>query len=146
MLHLPAHGRVLAPRLPGVLAVAVRYASAQVTVDYDPRTASEVQIRRRLAELGVSVRTEAAGAAISRRPQIVLAVLTGMAFLALGVGLGLEHLVGAPTLATGAYAAAYLAGGWRATRTDIAAIRGGILDINVLMLASAGGAATIGYW
>ncbi len=133
-------------QLPGVLAVAVRYASAQVTVDYDPRTASEAQIRRRLVELGVPVRTEAARAATVWGPQHVLALLTGVAYLALFTGLALEYLVGAATLATAAYAAAYLAGGWQATRTAIAVLRSGILDVNVLMLASAAGAATIGYW
>jgi Cd2+/Zn2+-exporting ATPase len=133
-------------RLPGVLGVTVRYASGQVTVDYDPQTATAAQIRQRLSDLGVRVRPTDAVEAIPWWARHDLALLTGAAFLALIVGAALEHLLKAGPWAVAAYAAAYLAGGWQATRTAIAAIRGGALDINVLMLASAAGAATIGYW
>ncbi|HET8999701.1 MAG TPA: heavy metal translocating P-type ATPase [bacterium] len=133
-------------RLPGVLGVTVRYASGQVTVDYDPQTATEAQIRRRLSDLGVPVRPTGGDQAASWWARHELALLAGGAFLALIVGAVLEHLLKAGPWAIAAYVAAYLAGGWRATRTASAAIRGGALDINVLMLGSAAGAATIGYW
>jgi Cd2+/Zn2+-exporting ATPase len=133
-------------RLPGVLGVSVRYASGQVTVDYDPRAATESQIRQRLADLGVPVRAKDAPDAAPWWVAHQLALLTGSAFLALALGAVLEHLFRAGTWAVAAYAAAFLAGGWQATRTAIAALRAGALDVNVLMLASAAGAATIGYW
>jgi Cd2+/Zn2+-exporting ATPase len=133
-------------RIPGVLGVTVRYASGQVIVDYDPQTANESQIRRRLSDLGMPVRAVGARDALPWRVKRDLALLTGVAFLALVVGALLEHLLRAGPWAIAAYAAAYLTGGWQATRTAIGAIRGGALDINVLMLASAAGAATIGYW
>jgi Zn2+/Cd2+-exporting ATPase len=133
-------------RLPGVLGVTVRYASGQVIVDYDPRTATEAQLRRRLAELGVPVRTPVAAPPVFAPYPNLLALLTGTAFLALAVGIVLEHGLNAAAGATAAYAVAYLAGGWQATRTAVGALRGGTLDINVLMLTSAAGAATIGYW
>jgi|SRR5579864_1720905 len=133
-------------RLPGVLGVNVRYASGQVTVDYDPRTANEAQIRRRLSDLGVPVRSTDADKPVSWWKRHELAGLTGAAFLALIVGVALEHLVRAGPWAVAAFGATYLTGGWQATRTAVAAIRGGALDINVLMLASAAGAAAIGFW
>ena len=133
-------------RLPGVLGVAVRYASGQVEVDYDPRTASEAQIRRRLTELGVAAGPKTSGRALPGTYERFLALMTVLAFLALFAGVAIQYLVGSAALATAAYAAAYLAGGWQATRTAVPALRRGILDVNVLMLASAAGAATIGYW
>jgi len=133
-------------RLHGVLGVTVRYASGQVTVDYDPQTATEAQIRQRLSDLGVRARPADAVQGIPWWATHDLALLTGAAFLGLIVGAGLEHLLKAGSWAVVAYVAAYLAGGWQAARTAIAAIRAGTLDINVLMLASAAGAATIGYW
>jgi len=133
-------------RLPGVLGVNVRYASGQVVVDYDPRAASESQIRQRLAALGVPVRRKDGDRITPWWTEHQLALLTGAAFLALALGLGLDHLLGTGRWAVAAYAVAFLAGGWQATRMAIAAVRSGALDVNLLMLASAAGAGTIGYW
>ncbi len=133
-------------KLPGVLGVSVRYGSGQVSVDYDPRTVNETQIRHRLTHLGVAVRTDSAEGAAPWWRANHLAVLTATAVLALAIGMAMGRSAVLGTWATAAYIAAYLAGGWQAARTAVAALRAGALDVNVLMLASAAGAATLGYW
>ncbi|HSA52217.1 MAG TPA: heavy metal translocating P-type ATPase [Yinghuangia sp.] len=60
------------------------------------------------------------------------------------LGLAL-HLAGAPPWAwAGPYAAAYLTGGWEPARTGLRALREKTLDVDLLMIVAALGAAAIG--
>ena len=76
------------------------------------------------------------------RVQAVLAVVCLTATVA---GWGLPY-VGLPTLALPTLLVAYAAGGWDSLRRAIDAMRVGRLDVDLLMLLAAAGAATVGHW
>lgn len=75
---------------------------------------------------------------------MVMAVLTAV-FLALGWGLGALGLI-SHTVQLGFYVLTYLAGGTFATRSAIEAILKGHVEVDLLMVLAAIGAATIGGW
>ncbi|MDR7512205.1 MAG: heavy metal translocating P-type ATPase, partial [Armatimonadota bacterium] len=74
-----------------------------------------------------------------------LAVLTAgtLAFLAVGV---LLVRAGQDAAAYAAYTLAYACGGYAATRAAWGALRAGRIDVNLLMLLAAAGAAALGAW
>jgi len=74
------------------------------------------------------------------------AALTALCFIFMVAGIAAENL-GAPTwLHTGLFLVSYLTGGYVGTRTALEALREKRLDVNVLMIVAAIGAASIGYW
>lgn len=74
------------------------------------------------------------------------AALTALCFIFMVAGIAAENL-GAPTwLYTGLFLVSYLTGGYVGTRTALEALREKRLDVNVLMIVAAIGAASIGYW
>ena len=102
-------------------------------------------LERRAAEPGFAPRpaTEDAGASQRRR----MAVLTAVCLLAVAAGALLEFFSGVPRVAPLAFfVLAYLSGGYYSTRNAIAALRERIVDVNLLMVTAAVGAATIDYW
>src|SRR3972149_6715235 len=67
--------------------------------------------------------------------------------LALAAGALLELVSGVPRVAPLAFfVLAYLSGGYYSTRNAIAALRERTVDVNLLMVTAAVGAATIDYW
>lgn len=102
-------------------------------------------LERRVAEPGFAPRPapEDAGASQRRR----MAVLTAVCLLALAAGALLELVSGVPRVAPLAFfVLAYLSGGYYSTRNAIAALRERTVDVNLLMVTAAVGAATIDYW
>ncbi|MGH7406193.1 MAG: heavy metal translocating P-type ATPase, partial [Candidatus Methylomirabilales bacterium] len=98
-----------------------------------------------MAEPGFAPRPapEDAGASQRRR----MAVLTVVCLLALAAGALLELVSGVPRVAPLAFfVLAYLSGGYYSTRNAIAALRERTVDVNLLMVTAAVGAATIDYW
>ncbi len=74
------------------------------------------------------------------------AALTALCFIFMVAGIVADNL-GTPTwLHTGLFIVSYLTGGYVGTRTALAALREKRLDVNVLMIVAAVGAASIGYW
>ncbi|MGD8320307.1 MAG: heavy metal translocating P-type ATPase [Gemmatimonadota bacterium] len=53
---------------------------------------------------------------------------------------------GFPVVAQTLLVAAYVTGGWDSLRTAVGALRRGELDVDLLMLLAAAGAATVGHW
>jgi len=64
---------------------------------------------------------------------------------ATAVGWGLQ-LSGRPSAAVVAFLVAYASGGWDSLRRTFGALRQGDLDVDLLMLLAASGAATVGHW
>lgn len=75
-----------------------------------------------------------------------LAISTGICALFGLMGGTLEGLLGAATAAPIFYALAYLAGGWEATWEALKALRKPRLEVDLLMVTAAGGAAVLGHW
>jgi len=102
-------------------------------------------VERRVAEPGFAPRpaTEDAGASQRRR----MALLTAICLLAVAAGTILELFSGVPRVVSLAFfVLAYLSGGYYSTRNAIAALRERTVDVNLLMVTAAVGAATIDYW
>ncbi|MFQ5839950.1 MAG: heavy metal translocating P-type ATPase [Candidatus Methylomirabilales bacterium] len=87
----------------------------------------------------------------AEKPEVVerrrMAALTGVCLLALGVGSLFGYLPGVPRIAQVAcFVVAYAAGGYYSARAAMAALRKGVVDVNLLMVTAALGAAVIDYW
>jgi Cd2+/Zn2+-exporting ATPase len=76
-----------------------------------------------------------------------LALVSALCWLFLLAGEGLDRLTGAPhSLVIASYAAAYLAGGTYSARMAFGALRKGRVDVDLLMILAAVGAATVDAW
>jgi Cd2+/Zn2+-exporting ATPase len=76
-----------------------------------------------------------------------MAILTAVCLLGVVAGTILEFIPGVPWVAPLAFfVLAYLTGGYYSTRNAIAALREKTVDVNLLMVTAAVGAAMIDYW
>ena len=75
-----------------------------------------------------------------------LAISTGACALFGLLAATLQGLLHQEVPATVFYALAYVAGGWDATRKALGALRTGKLEVDLLMVTAAGGAAYLGHW
>jgi Zn2+/Cd2+-exporting ATPase len=143
--------------LDGVAQCNVSFATAKMTLVYEPSVLDPGQIERRVRTLGYSVVMPGglpakhaphglAGLAFRarRKPREALTVLSGLLIL-LAASASLLHL---PELAsTSLYALAMMAGGYHIVLKAYGSLRTNReLDINVLMTIAAIGAAIIGEW
>ncbi len=62
------------------------------------------------------------------------------------LGAGMGSFLHQPSLALLLYVLAYLAGGWEAAREALRALRRGRLEVDLLMVTAASGAASLGHW
>jgi Cd2+/Zn2+-exporting ATPase len=77
---------------------------------------------------------------------LAMGMLTGACGVLLGVGIGFEHaLPAAPQWHETAYLVSAVCGSWFALRSTFKALLHGRLDVNLLMILAAIGAASIGY-
>lgn len=131
-------------RLDGVLEASVSYAAERMRLEYDSEKVSRKAIVQRLAALGYGV-LEAHHEApwhIEYRELIVSAVAG--ALLLAGWLLGLRH--DAQIVSVALLAASLAIGGYYAMRDAWQSIRERVLDIDVLMIVAAAGAAALGQW
>jgi len=130
-------------RTQGVLTVSVSYAAEQMRVEYDSRLVTSERILRRVKAMGYEVDSgDGRSAALREHWHLGLALLSGLALAVGFVGAASGALSQPAALA--AYAVAYLAGGWNATRQGIASAIHFRLDIDFLMVVAAVGAALLG--
>lgn len=74
------------------------------------------------------------------------AVLTALCFIFMAAGVAADKLGTPDYVHTGFFVLSYLTGGYVGTRTALHALREKRLDVNVLMILAAIGAASIDYW
>ncbi len=130
-------------RTRGVLNVSVSYAAEQMRLEYDATLVSPERILHRVKAMGYEIDSFGGpGAALRDHWQLALALLSGLG-LAVGFGGAVSGVLSQPVTLV-AYAIAYLAGGWNATRQGIASALHLQLDIDFLMVAAAVGAAVLG--
>ena len=128
----------------GVLNVSVSYAAERVRVEYDSTLLTHSSLVRQIRRLGYSIEIPEKRGWVRENWQLLLALATGV-FLAAGF-FG-ERFLGFPPLAALVlYLAAYLTGGFDATRHGIRAALSLHFDIDFLMVVAAIGAALIGHW
>jgi Cd2+/Zn2+-exporting ATPase len=130
-------------RHPGVLDVSVNYAAERMHVEWDSNETDLAAIVDRVEAMGYPISTGDEHHDPGNRRLMATIAAAGL----LAVGFALETLVGVPEpVAVAFYAAAYVGAGWDATRHAVGALRAGSLDIDVLMVAAALGAASLGLW
>ena len=133
----------------GVYAASVSLPAQRARVEYDPACTSPDAIAGVLRKMGYGAPApdvEAAAGWYRRHQELVWSLAAGLLLVAGWAGerwLGLPH---APALAL--YGGAYALGAWDLVGHTWGAIRGGrfTLDIDVLMLVAAAGAAALGAW
>lgn len=135
--------RVVA-RQEGVLDVSVSYPAERMHVEWDGNVTDLDAVVRRVEAMGYEARldggTDEHGSRWPLFSSLLAAVLLAGGFVG-ETFLGLSHL---PTV--GLYVGAYVGAGWQAARHALGALREGELDIDVLMVAAALGAAGLGLW
>ncbi|WP_088343860.1 MULTISPECIES: heavy metal translocating P-type ATPase [Rhodomicrobium] len=147
-------------RMPGVME-AVAAVAGPVRIEFDRSLTTEQALRDELATLGVVVRAprqaeppahgEEAGAhehehggLFGENSELIFAVLCGVL---LAAGFFSTFVPSAPAwVSLGFYMGAYGFGGFYALREAVDSLRLGRLEIDVLMLVAAGGAAVLGGW
>ncbi len=133
-------------RHPGVLDVSVNYAAERMHVEWDGQQTDLDAIVDRVEAMGYPIDVEAEHAHDHGHGRLRLASSLAGAIL-LVVGFLGEMLLGFPHWAAIAfYAGAYVGAGWDAAQHAWGALRGRALDIDVLMVAAALGAAGLGLW
>lgn len=131
-------------RLPGMVNVSVNYAAEKMRLEFDTSQLSLNDISDRVGRLGYTFESPPASEPwVGRRWRLVLSLVSGV-FLVLG--LLAQFAFGFPPAALALFIAAYVTGGFDATRHGLAAAVHLQFDIDFLMVVAAVGAAIIGHW
>lgn len=145
----------------GVRRATASYRGGVLTISYDDAVTSPEELRQRIRQWGVSVSPSAAeipqaieGPAIEpsalqrlkdwltiERLEAIFVVIT---FVAMITGLIAEAVFEMPTLSTTAYVIAYITGGLFGLRAGLESLRNWAIDVDILMILAALGAAYVG--
>lgn len=133
-------------RLEGVEEAAVSYAAERMRLEYDTHRVSRQAIVQRLQALGYSVREpEHEETWFEQYRELIVSAVAGALLLA-GWLVGTRQGVGTPLVSAGLMGASMVIGGYYAMRDAWQSIRERVLDIDVLMIVAAMGAAALGQW
>jgi Cd2+/Zn2+-exporting ATPase len=148
--------------LPGVRRATASFAGGVMAVHYDDALISPRDIARRAEQFGVGVGPSAAALPIPREvpaapatgferlrqwltPQKLQAILTVITFVTMMTGWMLERTATGPAwLVTALYTVAYIAGGAFGLKGGIESLKARTIDIDLLMILAALGAAFVG--
>lgn len=146
-------------RTPGVLE-AVATVAGPIRIEFDRTLTSDAALRQRLEDMSVDVRTSSDaplpeghpteehdhehGGMFGENTELIFAIMSGVL---LAIGFMLSFVSAVPAwLALAIYVAAYGFGGYYLLREAIDTLRLGRLEIDVLMLVAAAGAAALDKW
>lgn len=129
--------------LPGVYHAAVRYSSAQMLLEYDRRTLSLHQLRTVIEDLGYRLSPQVNIISIMQRYHKLWFSLSCGAALILAWSFHTSLIPGAWYLLI---CIAYICGAYHAFMHALQALRRAHVDIDLLMIIAACGAASIGQW
>jgi len=128
-------------RSPGVMDARVSFNAQTLQIEYDAQRTNLPAVRKRVKQLGFLVPARGAYKWILDNHELMLSLICGAVLLAGWLG----EAQGAPqALSLGLYLTAYLAGGWHTARHAWNALRQRRFDTDLLMLAAAVGAASLG--
>lgn len=131
-------------RLDGVLEASVSYAAERMRLEYDTEKVSRKAIVLRLEALGYKVvEANHKAAWYVEYRELMVSVIAGVLLLS-GWLVGLRH--DAQFVSVGLLGASILIGGYYAMRDAWQSLRERQLDIDVLMIVAAMGAAALGQW
>ncbi|WP_144568945.1 heavy metal translocating P-type ATPase [Bacillus pseudomycoides] len=126
----------------GVQEVRVNFATGKMHIRHD-RSADDIIKEISNAGFEASLAGSRRGATPNSKSKDTTLILSGL-FLALGFFSGFANT--SPLLITLLYAASTLIGGYKPAKSAFYALRSKALDMNVLMISAAIGAALIGQW
>ncbi|MGA0844938.1 MAG: heavy metal translocating P-type ATPase [Luteolibacter sp.] len=138
-------------RISGVRHATATYLGRVLVVTFDPEVESKETIASQLTQAGANIQP----IEIKRAPKKSLwsRIKTGEAYEELSCAIGIlclltalaaEKLIESTNVSTIAYVAAYVFSGQQGVRSAFASLREGVLDVDVLMVLAAIGAACIG--
>jgi Cd2+/Zn2+-exporting ATPase len=141
-------------KMPGATSVKVNPASQTVAIEFDAAKTSPEKFEAQLQKAGYKTspapRTQDElhdswqEQDVQRRR---FAILTGVCLVsALAAWFGQNTGVLSPSVAVALYVVAYFAGGVDATRRALVELRNGSLNVDLLMVLAAAGAASVGEW
>jgi Cd2+/Zn2+-exporting ATPase len=148
-------------RIPGVRRATASYFGGVLSVNFDEQVISSDELKGRIQQMGVPVSPSAIDepfeAAALEEPEgtvgrvrqriqrrHVETVFVVIAFVAMISGLIADLAFGLTTLSTVSYVIAYITGGYFGLRAGLASLRQGKIDVDVLMVLAALGAAFVG--
>ena len=132
--------------MPGVRRATASYLGGALTVTFDQTQLSDSGLLAALRRIGARVRPLTATTP-DGLPASTVAIefwLAGITLTGMLAGWAAGNWAGPPALMIAAYTAAYLAGGYFGLRASIQALRRGVIEIDLLMVLAAGGAAMVG--
>ncbi|MES2475187.1 MAG: heavy metal translocating P-type ATPase [Verrucomicrobiota bacterium] len=139
-------------RIPGVRRASATYLGKVLSVTFDPSDGNDISLADRLRQVGADIRPLELKKSLERIP-FLRRLLSGDLNEEISCALGLLFLIAAwvvgktaihPTLPLWLYGGAYLFAGQQGVRSAIASLRERVLDVDVLMVLAAIGAALIG--
>ncbi|NKQ37257.1 MAG: cadmium-translocating P-type ATPase [Chloroflexi bacterium] len=146
-------------QISGVRQASASYMGGALTVTYDSAQVSPEEISREVKQMGVEIMPSAAetwevdekfALPSTRRqvwdwfihnPEAILMVIT---FVAMSAAWILEKTAELPLLVAGLYVVAYTAGGYYGLKGDMESLRQKTIDVDLLMILAAVGAALVG--
>ncbi|MBI5877656.1 MAG: cation-translocating P-type ATPase [Chloroflexi bacterium] len=139
---------------PGVTRIVVSPAAESIGVEYESQSTNVQVLEEQFAKAGYEVRTRprtreelAASHAEEAGERRRMAILTGLCLAFLLSGLAADLLLHAPPIVVIAlYVVSYATGGIYATTGALRELRGGSVNVDLLMIAAALGAAAVNAW
>jgi len=136
-------------KLPGVRRATATYLGKVLSVTFDSAEASEAELRGGLEKVGAKVSPLQKSEAGSfwkklRRGDLNEEISCGLGLAFLIAAVIVEKLTSAGFVTHWLYLGSYIFAGQRGVRSAIASLREGVLDVDVLMVLAALGAAVIG--
>ncbi len=140
-------------RLPGIARVSINPAAEVIGIELEAEATDLPAVEQRLSRAGYEVQPPPASRAEFRAAErqqravrLRMAVLTGLCLAGLLIGLALPAAGVPGTVMVGWWLAAYVAGGWYSAVRVVRGLRSGAINVDLLMIAAALGAAAIGEW
>jgi Cd2+/Zn2+-exporting ATPase len=132
-------------RIAGILEVSVSYAEQQIWVEYDSQVIGQRGIQQSIRRMGYDIPRTGLSRLLHDHQVLTFSILSGLLLL---IAWGGDQFFNVPqSFILGAYALSYLLGGFKLVSHSIHHIlRERRLDIDLLMLTAALGAAILGKW
>ncbi|GEM_PF-5865295 len=135
-------------RIKGERKAAASYRGGVINIVYDNNLVSSTELIQRINQFGVSVASSEAELSepapqwlTTEKLEPICAVIT---LITMFIGAIIEHFTNSPTTSLIFYAIAYISGGVFGVKASLESLRHGIIDIDLLMVLVALGAAIVG--
>ncbi|MCB8944273.1 MAG: cadmium-translocating P-type ATPase [Ardenticatenaceae bacterium] len=138
-------------QVPGVQRASASYVGGVLRVSYDDAVINQRDVARVVEGMGVSVKPSASEATADAEPapswldaRLIEAIFTAITLVTMIAGLIIERQSGFTTAAIVLYAIAYVTGGVFGLQGGLESLRQRTIDVDLLMILAAVGAALVG--